>query len=117
MIEVSAATCSSAATTVAAAAAVVQQRGFLVGQRLGHFAADALVGDKDGVLDVSAVVFLTGADIHHHDLLRGHHLISFLGADLMIRRLACHVLRRVRFCLGQRAAAQQRKRGGKRRKK
>ena len=30
---------------------------------------------------------------------------------------ACHILRRVRFCLGQRAAAQQRKRGGKCRKK
>ncbi len=81
----------------AAAAAVDQQRGFLIGQRLGHFAPDALVGDKDGVFNMPAVVFLPGADIHHHDLLRGHHLIGFLGADLMIRRLVCHVLRRVRF--------------------
>jgi len=117
MIEVSAATCSSAATTVAAAAAVDQQCRLLIGQRLGHFAPDALIGHKDGVFNMTAIVFLPGADIHHHDLLRDHHLIGVLGADLLIRRLACHVLRRVRFCLGQRAAAQQRKRGGKCRKK
>ena len=101
----------------AAAAAVDQQRRLLIGQRLGHFAPDALVGHKDGVFNMPAIVFLSGADIHHHDLLRDHHLIGVLGADLLIRRLACHVLRRVRFCLGQRAAAQQRKRGGKCRKK
>ena len=101
----------------AAAAAVDQQRRLLIGQRLGHFAPDALVGHKDGVFNMPAIVFLPGTDIHHHDLLRDHHLIGFLGADLLIRRLACHVLRRVRFCLGQRAAAQQRKRGGKCRKK
>ena len=100
----------------AAAAAVDQQRRLLIGQRLGHFAPDALVGHKNGVFNMPAIVFLPGADIHH-DLLRDHHLIGFLGADLMIRRIACHVLRRVRFCLGQRAAAQQRKRGGKCRKK
>ena len=35
----------------------------------------------------------------------------------MICHLAGHILRRVRFCLGQRAAAQQSKRGGKCRKK
>ena len=64
-----------------------------------------------------AVVFFPGADVHHHDLLRDHHLIGFLGAELMIRRLVGHILRLVFFCLGQRAAAQQRKRGGKKRKK
>ena len=53
----------------AAAAAVDQQRGFLVGQRLRHFTADALVRHKDGVFNMPAVVFLTGADVHHHDLL------------------------------------------------
>ena len=72
----------------AAAAAVDQQRRLLIGQRLGHFAPDALVGHKDGVFNMPAIVFLPGADIHHHDLLRDHHLIGFLGADLMIRRLA-----------------------------
>ena len=101
----------------AAAAAVDQQCRLLIGQRLGHFAPDALIGHKDGVFNMTAIVFLPGADVHHHDLLRDHHLIGVLGADLLIRRLACHVLRRVRFCLGQRAAAQQRKRGGKCRKK
>ena len=100
----------------AAAAAVDQQRRLLIGQRLGHFAPDALVGHKDGVFNMPAVVFLPGADIHHHDLLRGHHLIGFLGADLMIRRFAGHVLRRVLFCFGQRAASQQCQRGGKCRK-
>ena len=100
----------------AAAAAVDQQRRLLIGQRLGHFAPDALVGHKDGVFNMPAIVFLPGADIHHHDLLRDHHLIGFLGADLMIRRFAGHILR-VLFCFGQRAAAQQRKRGGKCRKK
>ena len=92
----------------AAAAAVDQQRRLLIGQRLGHFAPDALVGHKDGVFNMPAIVFLPGADIHHHDLLRDHHLIGVFGADLLIRRLACHVLRRVRFCLGQCAATQQR---------
>ena len=101
----------------AAAAAVDQQCRLLIGQRLGHFAPDALIGHKDGVFNMTAIVFRPGADIHHHDLLRDHHLIGVLGADLLIRRLACHVLRRVRFCFGQRAAAQQRKRGGKCRKK
>ena len=57
-------------------------------ESIGSERPDALVGPKDGVFNMPAVVFLTGADIyHHHDLLRGHHLIGFLGADLMIRRL------------------------------
>ena len=43
--------------------------------------------DKDSVFNMPAVVFLPGANIHHHDLLRDHHLIGFLGADLLIRRL------------------------------
>ena len=44
--------------------------------------------EYDGGHIENAVVFLPGADVHHHDLLRSHHLIGFLGADLMIRRLA-----------------------------
>ena len=89
----------------AAAAAVDQQRRLLIGQRLGHFAPDALVGHKDGVFNMPAIVFLPGADIHHHDLLRDHHLIGFLGADLMIRRLAGSVLLcRHRLVLGSRYA-------------
>ena len=44
----------------AAATAVDQQRGFLVGESLGHFTADAFIGDKDGVFNMPAVVFLTG---------------------------------------------------------
>ena len=39
-----------------------------------------------------------------------NNLEAATGADIVI-------LRRVRFCLGQRAAAQQRERGGKKRKK
>ena len=62
------------------------------------------------------VVFLPGANIHHHDLLRGHHLIGFLGTELMIRRLIGHVLRGVRLALDRSAADQQRKRGDKTRK-
>ena len=103
----------------AAAAAVDQQRRLLIGQRLGHFAPDALVGHKDGVFNMPAIVFLPGADIHHHDLLRDHHLIGFLGADLMIRRLAGSVLLcRHRLVLGSHAAHQKQcKHGGKCREK
>ena len=103
----------------AAAAAVDQQRRLLIGQRLGHFAPDALVGHKDGVFNMPAIVFLPGADIHHHDLLRDHHLIGFLGADLMIRRLAGSVLLcRHRLVLGSPAAHQKQcKHGGKCREK
>ena len=53
------------------------------------------------------------------DLLRGHHLIGFLGADLMIRRLAGSVLLcRHRLVLGSPAAHQKQcKHGGKCREK
>ena len=103
----------------AAAAAVDQQRRLPIGQRLGHFAPDALVGHKDGVFNMPAIVFLPGADIYHHDLLRDHHLIGFLGADLMIRRLAGSVLLcRHRLVLGSPATHQKQcKHGGKCREK
>ena len=103
----------------AAAAAVDQQRRLPIGQRLGHFAPDALVWHKDGVFNMPAIVFLPGADIHHHDLLRDHHLIGFLGADLMIRRLAGSVLLcRHRLVLGSPATHQKQcKHSGKCREK